>query len=275
MSMVGFLGVRRRDLRVSEVSTTLRGLAGLLEPRSTTGEHAATRGRSVPRVVEGVDVDAWVGWALVGLFVFSAQPRPSLSRVLGEAQRFLLALLLERTGGTVRAVVEMTGLRASAIRTCLEREVPMPSARVNPWETSVGDGAAYPGKGWSIAELRSLDVTVLERRLREALGVRVSPERSESQPDPGPALREPMLVHDVDIDALWDWVSVGANLFQGGLPSMAALRRESKRFAVSLAMTRSGGNLSQAARMLCIQRKPLREALQSVGLYPWSMPDER
>ena len=50
-------------------------------------------------------------------------------------------------------------------------------------------------------------------------------------------------------------------------PSLAKIRRESKRVAVTLAMLRARGRISAAARMLGATPKVLRDNLRAAGLY--------
>ncbi len=78
-----------------------------------------------------------------------------------------------------------------------------------------------------------------------------------------------IFLQEVDANGWLAWMVAGAYLFSGGMPSMAAVRHEAKRVAVTLAMFRSGGSISKAATMLGISRKVLRDNLRAVGLYPW------
>ncbi len=79
------------------------------------------------------------------------------------------------------------------------------------------------------------------------------------------------LIHlrDVDANGWLAWMVAGAYLFSGGMPTMETIRQEAKRIAVTLAMFRSGGNITEAAAMLGIARKVLRDNLRAAGLYPW------
>ncbi|MCH9685169.1 MAG: hypothetical protein K0V04_27275 [Deltaproteobacteria bacterium] len=81
----------------------------------------------------------------------------------------------------------------------------------------------------------------------------------------GPAI----LFRDVDAEGWLAWTLCGIYLFAAGPPAMDDVRREAKRAAVCLAMTRCRGSIAAAARMLGISRKVLRENLRAAGLYPW------
>lgn len=86
----------------------------------------------------------------------------------------------------------------------------------------------------------------------------------------------PSAVEDVDANALTAWVVYGAILFGNRSTPSLRERKETARAAMaSLAMHRSGGNLSEAARQTGTSRKVLREALRLAGLHPWRLRERR
>lgn len=118
----------------------------------------------------------------------------------------------------------------------------------------------HPIKVYSV---RPADVA---ERLRGALGL------SATHPTPGEAAATfgrtmPPVVHGLDADGWIAWCMVGLLLFGERFPSLAAVRRESKRFAVTLAMLRACGRIGAAARMLGATPKVLRDNLRAAGLY--------
>ncbi|MCA9705435.1 MAG: hypothetical protein KDK70_06295 [Myxococcales bacterium] len=80
----------------------------------------------------------------------------------------------------------------------------------------------------------------------------------------------PPLVRGLDAGAWIAWCLVGLAVFVDGPgPLTQRAQAEAKRLVVALAMLRSEGNLSAAARALGICRKVLRDHLRASGLYPW------
>ncbi|MEX1366414.1 MAG: hypothetical protein AB1Z98_25035, partial [Nannocystaceae bacterium] len=80
----------------------------------------------------------------------------------------------------------------------------------------------------------------------------------------------PSVVDDVDADALTVWVVHGIVLFaERSAPSLRDSKDAGRRAVASLAMHRTGGNLSRASRDTGTSRKVFREALRAAGLHPW------
>jgi hypothetical protein len=80
----------------------------------------------------------------------------------------------------------------------------------------------------------------------------------------------PPLVQGLDAGAWIAWCLVGLTLFGERLPPLRLVRRESYRAVIVLALLRTRGNISAAARMLAMTPKVLRENLTRAGLLPWS-----
>lgn len=62
---------------------------------------------------------------------------------------------------------------------------------------------------------------------------------------------------------------VGLPIFGERLPPLRLVRRDSYRVVIVLAMLRTRGNISAAARALDMTRKVLRENLERARLLPW------
>ncbi len=117
-------------------------------------------------------------------------------------------------------------------------------------------------------ELCDVEPDSLALVLRVALGL--PPERPTlGEQAASRALTLPSVFLRVDAGALIAWCLAGVALFAEGFPTMKRLRAESGRVVLALAMLRTTGNISAAARVLHCSRKVLRDNLQRVGLYPW------
>jgi len=66
------------------------------------------------------------------------------------------------------------------------------------------------------------------------------------------------------------WCLAGLAVFEHGPPTSRIAVREAIRIVVVLAMLRTAGNVTHAARQLGTSRRTLRERLASFGCYPWS-----
>jgi hypothetical protein len=123
-------------------------------------------------------------------------------------------------------------------------------------------------RGFKI-ELRNVEPDDMAERLRCMLGL--APE----QPAPGEAAASyqrplPPLVRSLDTGGWIAWCLAGLVIFGEGSPTLATIRCESKRVALALAIVRTRGCISDAARMLGSSRKVVRENLAAVGLQPWA-----
>jgi len=80
----------------------------------------------------------------------------------------------------------------------------------------------------------------------------------------------PAVVHRVDAGGWIAWCMTGLAVFAHGEPPIITrVRTEARRLALSLAMLRSKGNITNAAQALGTSRKALRDGLRAAGLYPW------
>lgn len=118
-------------------------------------------------------------------------------------------------------------------------------------------------------ELRNVEPDDVAEKLRGMLGL--APE----QPAPGEAAASyqrplPPLVRSLDAGGWIAWCLAGLVIFGEGSPALATIRCESKRVALALAIVRTRGCISDAARMLGSSRKVVRENLAAVGLQPWA-----
>lgn len=135
-------------------------------------------------------------------------------------------------------------------------------------------GAAYDGPprvvaaSGDIIERRDVEPHELLDRLRVMLGT--VPEHT-AQGEHAATIERVLspVIHAVDVAAWLGWCIVGLRLFSGEHPTMLALRDETRRFGVVLALLRSGGSLSAAERLTGTNRSRLRLALRGLGLYPW------
>lgn len=116
---------QRRDVSVAPLLVTLRSALGLPPHELAPGERAASRGRHLPPLVEGVDAGARIACSLVGLSLFSLEASPKLRNLLGEAKRMLLALAMERTAGNISHVGAMLGICRRIARDILTRLSPL------------------------------------------------------------------------------------------------------------------------------------------------------
>jgi len=73
----------------------------------------------------------------------------------------------------------------------------------------------------------------------------------------------PPLVRAVDVDAVVVWAAAGAVLFSGRLPRLRDAGLLAKRTVASLALHRTGGNVTKAAKLVGASRKSLRLAARS------------
>ena len=88
------------------------------------------------------------------------------------------------------------------------------------------------------------------------------------------SLPMPAVVRGIDTGGWIAWCLTGISVFTHDQPPvMRCVYTEAKRIAMSLAMLRSSGNISVAARALGTSRRALREGLRAVGLYPWPGTD--
>ena len=276
-SRAGLPAPARRTVSGPDLLATLRTALGLPAHDRVSEEHAALRGRELPTLLPGLDVGAWLAWAQTGL-LFSTRPQPTLRTVLGEAQRFLLTLLVSRMNGRMALVAAAAGLSPRAIRSCLHDELPLshlatdrpreirrpalPAARRS---SARRTSASAARRDVNLDELaatvrRLLRLTADSDGAGAAIAMRHRPEGNVRQ------------LRDVDAEGLLAWTITGAYLFAGGMPTMQAVRREAKHIAVCLAMTR-GRTISHAAELLGVRRKPMRDAMRAVGLYPWPGTD--
>jgi hypothetical protein len=79
----------------------------------------------------------------------------------------------------------------------------------------------------------------------------------------------PAAVHAVDVEGWIAWCLVGLLVFGDERPAMRRARTEAHRVLAVLAMIRTGGNITHAAKGLGTSRRVLRERLKGAGLYPW------
>lgn len=117
-------------------------------------------------------------------------------------------------------------------------------------------------------ELRDVKLAHIATALRTTLGL------PPDQPVPGEeaaTFDQPVTseIGDLDAGAWIAWCLVGLSIFTGRSSLFSHPRAGSTRVTVALAMLRSGGNVSAAARALGISRKALRGHLRAAGLYPW------
>jgi hypothetical protein len=123
-----------RNLPVAEVAAFLRALVGL---PPTDGEGAVDASRPAPRAV---DVTAWIGWALAGLYACAlpsenaegeARRRgpwvPPIRAMVREARRAAAVIAMVRHGGNVTRAAEALGTSRRALRDTLKR------AGLYPW----------------------------------------------------------------------------------------------------------------------------------------------
>lgn len=85
----------------------------------------------------------------------------------------------------------------------------------------------------------------------------------------------PSAVRGLDAEGWLAWCLSGLLVFEGGEPTIARARFESRRTVTALALLRSRGNLSRAARSLGKSRKGLRDSLREFELYPWPRAEDR
>ena len=136
-----------------------------------------------------------------------------------------------------------------------------------PSHAPVMDPLAYPALHRT--ELRDVAPGDVARFLRAMLGL------PPGQPAPGELAATvrrsmPAVVRGLDAGGWIAWCLAGMAVFtEGPRPLMSRVRAESKRLVVSVAMLRSAGNLSRAAKTLGTSRKVLRDNLRAAGLYPW------
>lgn len=108
----------------------------------------------------------------------------------------------------------------------------------------------------------------MAEKLRGMLGL--PPE----QPAPGEAAASyrrplPPLVRSLDAGGWIGWCLAGLLVFGEGSPRLTRIRLEAKRVALALAIVRTRGGISGAARLLGTSRKVVRENLVRLGLHPW------
>ncbi len=106
----------RQDIDVTVMLTVLRCWLRLPVQEEVSGERAAGRGRQFPSTVEKVDIVAWFAWSVAGLRLFAGDSEPQLDRVVNEARRVLLALLMERTEGNITHVAARIGSSRRVVR---------------------------------------------------------------------------------------------------------------------------------------------------------------
>jgi len=70
----------------------------------------------------------------------------------------------------------------------------------------------------------------------------------------------PLLVREVDVDALMIWAAAGAVLFSEKMPSLRNAGVMAKRTVALLALHRTGGNITKAAALVGTSRRSLRIA---------------
>jgi hypothetical protein len=131
---------------------------------------------------------------------------------------------------------------------------------------SVPHPGLIPG-GFDV-ERRDVEPDDVAEKLRCMLGL------SPHEPAPGEAAASyrrplPPMVHALDTGGWIAWCLVGLTLFGERSPALDTVRRESKRVALALAILRTRGGISAAARMLGASRKVVRENLVALGLHPW------
>lgn len=115
-------------------------------------------------------------------------------------------------------------------------------------------------------ELCDVEPDDVAEKLRSMLGL------APGQPAPGEAAASyrralPPSVQALDVGGWIAWCLVGLPLFGGGFPTLARIRAESKRVALALAIVRSQGSISAAARTLNASRKVVRDNLRAFGIY--------
>lgn len=101
--------------------------------------------------------------------------------------------------------------------------------------------------------------------------LRLSPDRAA--PGEHAAFHDrpiPLFIRDLDAGGWIAWCMAGLLIFNRDRSLLDHTRRESIRVVAGLAMVRSHGNISAAARMLGTTRKVLRDNLIRLGLYPWA-----
>lgn len=79
----------------------------------------------------------------------------------------------------------------------------------------------------------------------------------------------PPIDQTLDSEGFIAWCLTGLVIFEGAPPSTRVAVHEAQRVVMVLAMLRTRGNITHAARALDTSRRRLRETLRSVGLYPW------
>ncbi len=202
--------------------------------------------------------------------LFAHRPQPSLRTVLGEAQRYMLALLMERMGGRYMAVAAATDLPPQAVRSCLGHDLPLPDTECV--VVGLEPRAIRTPRPARFIIRRAVNLAELAGLFRQVF------QLSADEPGAGAAIamrhraqNEAPVFAEVDANGLLAWIVSGVYLFSGGMPTMEDFRSEAKRVAVGLAMTR-GRSITGAATLLRISRKTLRDNMQALGVYPW---DER
>ncbi|MEX1367510.1 MAG: helix-turn-helix domain-containing protein [Nannocystaceae bacterium] len=116
------------------------------------------------------------------------------------------------------------------------------------------------------AARRTVSVATIRSALRTASGV--NPFRAA----PGEVVaflgrQSPEAIERLDVGAWIAWSLCGLELFAGALPSSKHAASECRRIVLALAMHRTGGNISETARIVGSSRKVLREHLRRLGLY--------
>lgn len=126
-------GIERRDVEPADVAEKLRGMLGLLSVQPAPGEAAASLGRSLPSLVQGLDAGGWIAWCLVGLILFG-ESFPPLAMVRRESKRFAVSLAMLRAQGNISAAARMLGTSRKVLRDNLQ------DAGLYPWPVIVPQG---------------------------------------------------------------------------------------------------------------------------------------
>jgi len=121
----------------------------------------------------------------------------------------------------------------------------------------------------SAGETRETSVAAVALMLRAAAGARLDRAGvGELAASLGRAL--PPMSDAFDSAGWIGWCSAGLAVFEHGPPTSRIAVREAIRIVAVLAMLRTAGNLTHAARQLGTSRRSFRERLVSLGCYPWS-----
>lgn len=106
----------RGDVVVPAAALALRSAVGLRPHDIAPGEHAGALGEPQAALVVGVDLGAWIAWALAGLPLFSREPVPTMARTVAVARRVVLGVTMERVGGNMTHAAAALGMSRRGVR---------------------------------------------------------------------------------------------------------------------------------------------------------------